>query len=375
MMTTPMNKISHRTATDDAWAKMQQALANEPVNPVWEVWGQQTQAPDAGVQGSEADIETISTTAPVQELQVLQTEVSSGKQAGRETLRRPKMSRSRKWAATAAAAAILGVVLATPVGNTAMAAILNQFRMQEAAVVNESDLRNIFYQMNENGTISEAVNKFGTFTSSSGGFSGELPAGQMQEKLGYSPISGDMFDSITNVYVSHSQDATLILNVDAVNQALQRLGSDQLLPESVDGKPITLHMPESVNYDLSTGNNQWANLTQMNTPTIVVDPSIDVEEALKAVLNFPLLPDQWKTNLQQSRVLSGEIPMPLLKGEFAEELTIGGTLVIVNTNEYSEGPVYHATWVKDGQLFDFSGGNLFKDKEKFLTQLQELISQ
>jgi hypothetical protein len=374
-MTTPLNKNSHPSATDDAWAKMQQALANEPVNPVWEVWGQQTQAPDAGIQGSEADIETINTTAPVQELQEMQTAVSSGKQEGGVTMRRPKMSRRRKWAVTAAAAAILGVVLATPVGNTAMAAILNQFRMQEAAVVNESDLRNIFYQMNEDGTISEAVNKFGTFTSSSGGFGGELPAGQMQEKLGYSPISGDMFDSITNVYVSHSQDATLILNVDAVNQALQRLGSDQLLPESVDGKPITLHMPESVNYDLSTGNNQWANLTQMNTPTIIVDPSIDVEEALKAVLNFPLLPDQWKTNLQQSRVLSGELPMPLLKGEFAEELTIGGTLVIVNTNEYSEGPVYHATWVKDGQLFDFSGGNLFKDKEKFLTQLQELISQ
>lgn len=371
-MTKPMKNDSHTLATDDAWARMQQSLAREPVNPVWEVWGQQMEDEPSNSESSAAQATAAAAGVPVQ---LQQAGDSVHIQTKNEALRRPRMNRRRKWAITAAAAVIVGTVLATPVGNTAMAAILNQFRMQEAAVIDESDLRNIFYQVNGNGAVSEAQNRFGAFTTSSGGFSGELPIIQVQEKLGYSTLSGEMFKSVPSVYVESSQDITLRLNVDEVNQALQRLGSDELLPESVDGKPITLHMPEIVSYNLSTDSDHWANVTQMNTPVITVDPSIDVAEALKAVLNFPLLPDHLKANLQQSRVLSGEIPVPLIKGETAEELTVAGTLVIVDAHEYNSGTIYQAAWVKDGQMFEFDGGDVYQDKDEFLTRLQELITQ
>ncbi|UQZ36567.1 hypothetical protein C2I18_25325 [Paenibacillus sp. PK3_47] len=378
-MTNHMNKDSHTdshtSSTDEAWTRLQASLAKEPVNPVWAAWGQQSASPDPGHEGEASNMQPAVTEPPVQEQQNMQGKEPFGKQPAHKTLRRPKMNRRRKWTAAAAAALIVGAVLATPVGNTAMAAILNQFRMQEGAVIEESDLRNIFYQVNEGGAFSEADNKFGIFTTSAGDLGGELPVGQLQEKLGYSALSSPMFDSINTVYVMNSRDATLTLNVDEVNQALMRLGSDQLLPQSVDGKPITLHMPEVVSYNLSADNNRWAYVTQMNTPTITVDPSIDVTEALKAVLNFPLLPDQWKNYLEQSRVLSGEIPMPLIKGETAEELTVGGTLVIMDTDEYGRGANYRAVWVKDGQMFEFSGGDIYQDKEEYLNKLQELISQ
>jgi hypothetical protein len=100
-----------------------------------------------------------------------------------------------------------------------------------------------------------------------------------------------------------------------------------------------------------------------------------VEEAVQAILDFPLLPDELKSSLQQSSILAGDLPMPVIKGNHSEEITVNGTRVIMEAIEYGDGPNYKATWVKNGQLFDFSGGTLYQDKEKFMKQLQELITQ
>lgn len=364
-MTNPVHKDSSIEATDEAWAKLQQTLAREPVNPAWAAWKQPANdltgsgAAIVEDQGQRGHGPTVTETAAKQQQQVV---------------RRPRMNRRRKWAIAAAAVAGFAVILSTPVGNTAMAAILNQFRMQQVTIVDESDLRDLFYQVNEGGTVSEAVNAFGTFTTASGEISGELPKDKMMETLGYKALSGEMFNSIDSVQILNSREATLTLNVEAVNQALKRLGAEQLLPESVDGKAITLHMPEIATYDLSTDDQHWASLSQMNTPTVIVDPSIGVAEALNAVLNFPLLPESWKTNLQQSRILSGELPMPLVKGSLAEEITVGGTPVILQQYDYNQGTQFHAVWVRHGQMFEFSGGNVYPVKAEFIAKLQELIS-
>lgn len=373
-MTNPIKHESDPMQTDEAWTRLQDSLALEPLNPVWADWGRQSKANGNTVNTANPAAVTSGDTKTLTQATGQTGVAMDGKKADRRT-RRKVMNRRRKWAAAAASAAILAVILATPVGNTAMASFLNQFRMQDATVVNESDLQNIFYQLNEGGTIGETVNKFGAFSSSNGTVEGKLPVGDLQQTLGYSAVSGTGFEQIKSVWINPSQKITFTLNVDAVNQALLRLGSDQLLPESINGKPVILNIPETVSYDLSTDNDHWANLTQMNTPVVTVDPSIDVKEAVKAVLGFPLLPDHLKSSLQQSRILSGDIPLPLIKGQNSEEITVEGTSVILNGNEYGRGTQYNATWVKNGQLFNFSGGDVYPDKAKFMTKLQELITR
>jgi hypothetical protein len=163
--------------------------------------------------------------------------------------------------------------------------------------------------------------------------------------------------------------------VDEVNRALKRVGSTDLLPESVDGKQIQLLLPEIVSYDLSTDQDHWASLSQMNTPVLTVDPSIDVKEALNAVLNFPLLPDYLRSSLQESRILSGEIPMPLIKDQFSEQIEVAGTPVILHQMDYSRGPSYTAIWVQDNQLFELNGGDVYPDQNKFLEKVGELIAK
>lgn len=376
-MTNPEIKSSNKSGsetTDAAWLKMQKLLADEPVNPVWDSWGQ---AGSYNAEEEEAN-RRISSSAlhnagglPEREAPATGAVNPSKASARRKT----RMTRSRKWAAAAAAAALTAVVLATPVGNTAMAAILNQFRMQDVTVVNESEIRELFNQINEGEAVSEAVNKFGSFKTTYGTYYDSLLLDQLQSVVGYPAMNTAILEDIHSVQVTESRDATMTLKVDAVNEALKRLGAKQLLPESVDGKPITLHLPETVIYDLSTADGQWASLSQMDTPSIKMDSSIEVDEALQAVLNLPILPEHWKTSLQQSRVLAGELPMPLIKGDSAKEITVAGTPVILQEFDYSQDPVFNATWIREGQMFELSGGSRYPDKDEFIAKLQELITE
>ena len=361
------NDERNKTKTDEAWTKLQSKLTNEPMSPIWLDWDQRaesTVSTDAINHTFDDSADTIKHETAFEQQAVV---VTPAKRVRRG------MNRRRKWAAAAAGVAVFAAILSTPVGNTAMASILNQFRMQNVTVVHESDLENLFNQITENGDIKESANKFGVFSNSSGLISGDLPIDKISKTLGYSPISGIVSESKNTVSVNPSQEITLNLHVDEVNKIMKKLGAEQLLPESVDGKPITLHIPEVVNYNLSPNDKQWASLTQMNAPVLTVDPSIKVEEAVEAVINFPLLPDYLKLSLKQSRILSGEIPMPLVAGEDTEQMTIGSTIVLLNHYDTSQGAIYDATWVQNGQLLQFQGGSIYQGKEKFVAKLQELI--
>lgn len=373
-----MNRVNGQVqsqSTDEAWAKLQEKLGDEPVNPVWATWGKQETLLEE--QAANADRSDRTEPAADEVVPAAKAEHRAATEpvqnTGRKS-RRPMMSRSRKWAAAAAGVAIFAAILATPVGNTAMAALLNQFKMQEATVVEEGDLRDMFYQASEDGNFSKTMKSFGDISSVNGTISGEIPVGKIQGLLGYEALKEANITATKTVEVSPSRDITLILKVDEVNKALNRLGSQDLLPQSVDGKPITLHIPEQVYYDLGTGQH-WGSLSQMNTPVVTVDPSVDLDEAIDAVVNFPLIPDNLRSSLQKSRILSGDLPMPLIKGSHDEQITVAGTHVILTEMKYSNGNSYTAVWVQKGQVLQLTGGDLYPDREQFIQKVQELITQ
>lgn len=102
------------------------------------------------------------------------------------------------------------------------------------------------------------------------------------------------------MYVTPSQKITMMLNVDELNKAMQRVGATKSLPESMDGKEIAFSTHESVNYDLGTDQDHWATLTQMQAPEITVDPSVDTEKAVDAVLQLPILPSDLKEKVKRT---------------------------------------------------------------------------
>ncbi|MFF2911379.1 hypothetical protein [Paenibacillus sp. NPDC057934] len=365
----PLNNDREKKATDEAWARLQATLDGEPMNSRWNEWGL-TSKIEEGTAAISLSPELTAEEMPEEGI----SGVLDNSTENQVPLRRRKMTRRSKWVATAAGVAALAVILATPVGNTAMAAILNQFRMETVTAVNENDVRNMFYQLTDRDNFHEAVNDFGSFESTPGMVSGDMTPAQIQETLGYSPLSAALRNNHGQLFVSSSQEIKLSLNVQKTNEVMKRLGAVKLLPESVDGKPITLHIPEIVNYNLAEGKNDWASLQQMKTPVVTVDPSIKVEEALEAVINFPLLPESLKSSLQQTGILSGEIPMPVFVNDNSEQVQVADVTVMLQTivmgKDYKN---YSAVWVKDGQLFNFNGGNTFNSKEKLMAKLQELI--
>jgi hypothetical protein len=379
MTTNPVDPREEKRRTDDAWNKLQTKLAAEPVNAKWAAWPDAEQPAEHGGLNNavteSGEMQSASdrfVDARISGQDVREENAAVPAAQTRPERRRPNRAR-RKWAGIAAACCLFGAILATPIGNHALAAILNQFRMQDITVVNEQDLQNIFTQITENGKINENNNKFGTFSNEFGTLEGNYTTDEASKLLGYKLTPGGVAAAGKTVSVFHSTTLTFNLNVDEVNKAMKRLGAKKLMPETVDGKPITLLLPEIVNYNLSTDDKHWSSLSQQNAPVVTVDPSIQVEEALEAVLNFPLLPDYLKQSLRQSRILSGAIPMPIITDGLTEQITMDGTVVILEQRDYSDGIIYLASWIKDGQLIQFDGGNMFTTKEAFTDKLQELI--
>ncbi|MCM3697971.1 hypothetical protein [Paenibacillus macerans] len=366
MMSNPHNSGEDKR-TREAWERLQEKLAAEPINDKWETWGSESEQNDLKLVDS-LPAPAVSAAAS-NEASQLTTEAPAPAKASRR-----RASSARKWVAAAAAAVIFGAVLATPMGNNALAAILNQFRVQEIATVDSDTLESLFYQLTPGETFSKD-NTFGQFTTRGGTVQGEFTREQAASRLGYQLLSPDLTGGEEKVYISPSNEITMKMNVKELNQAMQRVGATKVLPESIDGKAITLTLHESVNYDLNTDQGHWASLAQMQAPEITVDPSVDVEEALEAVLQLPILPANLKDQLQQTRILSGSIPMPYIvdKNAKTDDLTIGGTKVLVEEREYSSLTDRTAIWIKDGQLFCFQGGSAYATEADFMNKLKELV--
>ncbi|WP_036745960.1 hypothetical protein [Paenibacillus sp. UNC451MF] len=378
-------KKNERELADAAWAKLQEKLAQEPTQPQWSRWSEQmaaeaTAAPlTAAMAGEPAEVPAASpkinlgSKAPRLETETVKSKPSSSFASW--------LHRNKKWVASAAAVGVIAVTIATPSGNQALAAILNKFRMQQLTVVQENDLQTILNSAFGDGKERESINKFGTFSHTSGKSIGEVDPSEASKLVGHKIIIPSDYDAKNKIYVSPSTSLTFNMNVDEVNKAMKRLGATKLLPESVDGKPITLDMGAAVHLYVSKaseerGESKGYSFSQMPVPTITVDPSIPVAEALDAVLQFPLLPANLKESLQTAGVLQGgSVPLPIIENGQVEKIKLEGLDVIVSTNNYNQGKnaYYSATWVKQGQLFRVDGSNELTSRAALIAKVTELI--
>jgi len=378
-----------RELTDDAWSRLQNKLAQEPKAEQWSRWSEERpaeQPPLAAMASATAlpllNAATEPSAASGPALHGLTAEPNTGAWSDSAKKSRPAlgwMQKHKNWIGGAAAAIVLTVVIATPSGNEALAAILNKFRMQQVTVVQENDLTAILNGAFEDGKSREAVNKFGTFTHASGTAYGEMSVEEASKKLGHKVFIPKEYDAANrSLYVSPSSSITFKMNVDEVNKAMSRLGATKLLPVSVNGKPITLETGEAVHLyvqnDAADKRSPGYSLSQQPVPTLTVDPSIPVSEALDAVLQFPMLPESLKESLQNANVLNGgAIPMPVIANGQTEKTSIDGRDVIIITSRYGKETAYSATWVDRGQLLRLDGGNALPTRQALLDKVSELI--
>lgn len=367
--------------TSNAWRRLQEQLTQEPVNPQWTRLSKQLDEKNQPMTNSV----TMEVVEKVEASNSHLSTIDSDQSDFRITVltiadvpnRRTWIKRNRKWVGSVAAVGLITVALAIPIGNQALANILNQFRMQQVTVVQEEDVKQIFNQAMD-GQARDAINKFGAFTHVSGTVNGQFTVIEAETMLNHKLVIPKEFDQTTKINIIASNEITLNLHVAEVNKALQRLGSTKLLPLSIDGKSIKFSLCEGVRLNMVTNTNgemRKYTLFQMPVPLVIVDPSIPVAEAIDAIINLPLLPDNLKSSLKQTRLLNGgNVPLPLIVGSAAEKHMIKGTDVILTMPDKatSQRNNYSLTWVNNGQLFMLYG-DLFATKEAALAKVAELI--
>lgn len=378
---------SKNLATEMAWEKLQKQLATEPVNAHWARWSKQANALDTN---QTAELTQNEPSAPLNDITHESQEIKLHTTAMETPKSTPSFSwvkRNRKWLTGTAAASVLAITLFTSVGNQALASILNNFRMEQVTVVQEDDVRQIMTNVFMSGGSEEAINKFGTFSHTSGTINGEYELAEAEKFLNYKLLMPNGVNA-SKIFISPSGEITLKLHVDEVNKALLRLGTKKLLPQSIDGKPVKLIFGESVSVNkqvLINGNEKNYSFTQMAAPSVEVDPSIPVAEAIEAVLQFPFLPDYIKNNLKNSGVLNnGNIPLPIIANGTVEKRTIEGVQVVMTQREYKvqssnsdtvqQQIYYEITWIKDSRLYNI-GGDGFTNPEEAFALAKELIVQ
>jgi len=368
----PTEPADSSNATDEAWAKLKSQLVNETPHSNWEKWANEPhlfQIDDPSSQPQQSQRSVIAMKKSNEE----QSHTSST-ETEPTVKRRRKMSSTRKrWTTGIAACVVAGAVIATPFGNNAMAALLDQFRVQTLTAVDSQQLSDMFDQYRGDAEFDEQENRFGIFSSTYGNIEGDFSPSKAAELLNYTLVKEAAQDNKETVNVQSSRTRTLIMNIDEVNKAIQSLGGKELLPQSLNNTPISIHFPESIYYTMFKGENV-ASLTQTKVPTVQFDASVSTDEVFKAIADLPFLPQSLKDELQSDKVINGSLPLPVESGGKTERLTIAGEPVLISFYKVNDdGITYSATWLHNGELFTFDGGSAYTTYESFTKEIEKLI--
>lgn len=380
-----------------AWARLEQRLQAEKASPMWEKWEaelvrsceeQNTLTGGQRVISIEEQVNRQGNSVPLGRAGHERGAAAIVSLPGGETAEpapsAAKPKAPRRWlkrhagkAMAACAAAVLAVVIATPSANEALAAWLNQFRMDDVMVVQEDDLESLWSSFSFRGEETrESINRFGTFENKPTGEPKTISLMQAEEELGFAIPDIKLSDKqLVEASSFGAQVLSLKLNVEEVNKAMRKLGADKLLPASVDGKEIKMNTGSgiSVSYrqENGDGTEKSVGVHYNQSPSIQVDPSVDMKEAYEALIRFPALPEHLRNDLQQAVDLEeGKIPLPLLSNERVEKLTIEGTNVYLES--YDESRYTSVIWLQDGDVVSagFSG---FEDRSEIEAILTELV--
>ncbi|WCT56876.1 hypothetical protein PQ456_04960 [Paenibacillus kyungheensis] len=368
----PTGPADSSNATDEAWAKLKSQLVNETPHSNWEKWANEPhlfQIDDPSSQPQQSQRSAITMKKSNEE-----QSYTSSTETEPTVKRRRKMSSARKrWTTGIAACVVAGAVIATPFGNNAMAALLDQFRVQTLTAVDSQQLSDMFDQYKSKNELGEMESRFGTFNSTYGKLEGEFSPSKAAALLNYTLMKEAAQDDKESVQVQSSRTETLIMNVDEVNKAIQSLGGKELLPQSLNNTPITMYFPESIYYTMFKGED-IASLTQTKVPTVQFDASVSTDEVFKAIADLPFLPQSLKDSLQSDKIINGSLPLPIESGGKTERVTIAGEPVLISVYTDNENPTsYSGTWIHNGELFTLDGGSAYTTYESFTKEIEKLI--
>ncbi|MDF2935377.1 MAG: hypothetical protein K0Q90_750 [Paenibacillaceae bacterium] len=283
---------------------------------------------------------------------------------------KPGRRRLRRLAAGAAAAVVAVSLFTTPLGDRAMAAMMQTFRVQHLAGVGISadDLTTISHLLERGspeGDQSFNLAQFGSLTQSGGGESSIISWMEANQRLGGSLLK---LDNASQPEYQPATSLTFKLNVPAVNRMLTRLGSPTTLPAQADGKAIGLEIPAGIATE-GTLSGKPVRLLQFGKPELTVEGGIDPATVREAILGLPVLPDSLRTKLAAIGDWQNTLPVPAYEG-VTKTLRLGGHDALMVTDDNSR----YAFWIEGSRMGLLSGSvQDFPAEAAFLQAAEELV--
>lgn len=356
--------------TDKAWRIFEDMVRDEEVPAVWNQTGQE-------------DLNRGEPTAyrkaqpPVTENEAGASESAENTSAMHSYARRLRKKRLYKLGTTAAAVLLIAGFLTTGWGDRVMAAVMQTFRIQHIQTVQFSmdDFRSIetAIENGTGGTQNLSLEQFGTIQTQGGGQTQQLTVSQAEKNLGY-PIKTlpGISAEQQQVELNPHRQITLKLHVDHINSLITGLGGKTLFPQSIDGQPIVVHIPNSMTVQ-STDTSERRVLNEMAAPSIQVPNGVNADQVRTAVLQLPFLPSSIRRQIEGIADWKDTLFLPLPQ-KSGKPITLAGHQAVL----YNQ-PGYHAImWLNAGHIYMYteSGKPTSSFNEKHLMQsVQSIMEQ
>ena len=297
-----------------------------------------------------ADIRLVEATKRAEESNV---EKKESAMAGNRILKRWRIA-----AGAVAAALALGIVFATPAGQTAFAQFLAQFRSEQFAVVafDPSEATDVDFDLEAIGTIE---GDFGM----TGGDGKVASLDEAAQRVGFTPVepaTGSLPAGVTGppiIMATEGGEFRFTFDKARGDQHFADIGSDLTVPSSLDGVSLVVQTPAAVIMSYGAGESVPALMIGQSLEiTAGVDGGASLEEVRNFMLELPGLPPSFVQQLGGIEAWATTLPIPVPLGELDwEETAIGGGQgVILNDNT---GVGSAAIWQRDGRIY-FVGGQL-----------------
>jgi hypothetical protein len=269
---------------------------------------------------------------------------TAGEPTGAGVRARVRRTAWTRYAAIAAAAAILlGSFAFAPVRNAA-AGLLRVFRVQnvQTLTLTEADLQKLGSAL-ESGSGRVDLESFGeAWIDGARAEPKQVTLAQAQAAVDFPVLLPKDAVGTPVITLSPAQSYKFKLKVDAINQALVAYGSDRTLPNSLDGKVFSIMIPPIVVAQYGTPAGEYRkevlagakpgeapfDLGQARSPELVVPEGVDAAQLRDVLVNLPFLPESVREQLAAVTDWQSTLIIPNVDGT-ARDITIGGTPAVV----------------------------------------------
>ena len=265
--------------------------------------------------------------------------------------------RIKKWVAVAASVTVLTGLLAFSPVQQAVADFLSIFRVQKFQMVqiNSDDLEQMARAI-ETKVGEVDLQQFGKMEVSKKQEHMKLPLAKAQSQLpfqlkqpSYLPTGLLLADKVS----LHSEgQAEFQLNVKQANSLLKGLGAQTFLPESLEGKDFSVHVPAGVRMDYVNGEGNSAfTLSQFSSPELTVPDGVDPRDLRSALLDLPILPSDFRRQLASIEDWQNTMIIPDTGEGNIEKITIGSKEAIFGENN----GMSNLMWIDQGVIYQLYG--------------------